>query len=65
MADIRIIQLYLERLKSAKAEYAHNVLRSPPKETEYGFGQVCGVYEGFLRAEQLLEDVIGEEDDRT
>jgi len=60
-----VLKEFLGRIKRLKVEYAQGALLSPPEKTEFGFGQVCGVYEGLTRAEQLFKEVIGEDEDRT
>lgn len=56
---------FLDRLKSKQIEYATETLRVPKNRTEFGFGEASGVYQGLLLAEQLFEEVIGEDRDRT
>lgn len=56
---------FLERIKGRQIEYATESLQKPVDQTAFGFGQVSGVYQGLLLAEQLFKEVIGEEDDRT
>lgn len=55
---------FLEQLKRLQVEYAVETLTKPNDKSEFGFGQVCGVYRGLLRAEQLFKKVIGEDDDQ-
>lgn len=52
--------LYLNRLKELRTKFADASLRQPNNKTEFGYGEACGEYKGLLRAEQLLEQVIGE-----
>ena len=54
------LELYLRKLKDMQAEYADASLRQPNKETEFGYGQASGKYQGLLLAEQLLTNVIEE-----
>ncbi len=61
----KLEQRFLERVKAKQVEYATATLQKPPDKTEFGFGHVCGTYAGLLLAEQLFQEVIGEEDDRT
>lgn len=56
---------FLEKLKNAQVEYACGKLEKPSDKTAFGFGEACGVYKGLKLAERLLEEAIGEEDDRT
>lgn len=56
---------YLERLKSKQIEYATETLRTPKNRTAFGFGEASGTYLGLLLAEQLFEEVVGEDRDRT
>ena len=55
---------FLERLKGHMRDFADESLRTPADRTDFGFGQVCGTYQGLLLAEQLFKEVIGEEDDQ-
>lgn len=58
-----IEKIFLERLHKAKAEFAQAVLQHPKDKTEFGFGEASGKYKGLLLAEQLFNQVIGEEED--
>lgn len=62
--DTHIEKRFLQRLKNKQFEYADSVLRTPKQKTEFGFGEVCGVYQGLLLAERLFNEVIGEENDQ-
>jgi len=57
--------IYLDRLKKKQMEYAIASLKTPSDRTEFGYGQASGVYQGLLIAEQLFEEVIGEDRDGT
>ncbi len=61
--SLPVEEKYLHKLKELKAKYAAEVLANPPKETEFGFGQVSGEYLGLCRAERLFLEIIGEPDD--
>ena len=63
--DTHLEQRFLNRLLEFKTQYANEMLQHPRDKTEFGFGEVCGTYQGLLRAEQLFLELIGEEDDRT
>ena len=54
------LKLYLRKLKSMQAEYAHGKLATPNDKTAFGYGQASGEYIGLLRAEKLLEQAIEE-----
>lgn len=56
---------FLEQLKRLQIQYAAEVLTKPKDKSEFGFGHASGFYTGLLRAEQLFNEVIGEEHDRT
>jgi limonene-1,2-epoxide hydrolase len=65
-ADVDIVlRRFLAALKEEQSKHAFNSLSRPPNKTEFGFGHVCGIHAGLIRAEQLFEEVIGEEEDRT
>jgi len=65
MPDDFLVKRFLERLKSEQAEYPREALMRPKDKTEFGFGEASGILKGLYRAEQLFEEVIGEEKDRT
>lgn len=54
------LELYLRKLKGMQAEHADAALRRPKNKTDFGYGEVCGVYQGLLHAEQLLTNAIEE-----
>lgn len=56
---------FLEQLKRLQTQYAAEILTKPKDKTEFGFGHASGFYGGLLRVEQLFNEVIGEENDRT
>lgn len=65
-ADIdAVLKRFLTALKEEQAKHAHYSLTRPPDKSEFGFGHACGLHAGLIRAEQLFEEVIGEERDRT
>jgi len=59
------IEKIIESIKRHQAEYAHAVLIAPPGRDAYEFGRVCGIYQGLRQAEQLINEAIGEPDDRS
>lgn len=61
----QIEQIFIERLRRTKDEYSHDSLARPKDKTEFGYGQASGKYLGLCLAEQLFNEVIGEEDDGT
>ena len=65
MPDDILLKRFLERLKSEQVTYPQEVLMRPKNKTEFGFGEAAGMLRGLHRAEQLFEEVIGEERDRT
>lgn len=60
----QIEQIFIERLKEEQAKCIQ-LLHTPTKPTEFGYGEACGLAQGLNRAEQLFLEVIGEEDDGT
>ncbi len=60
-----VLQQFLKVLKEEQSKHAVASLIRPSDKSEFGFGQVCGLYAGLVRAEQLFEEVIGEAEDRT
>lgn len=59
-----ILQKYLQRLKEEQAGCIA-LLATPKDKSAFGYGEASGTYHGLCRAEQLFEEVVGEEDDRT
>jgi hypothetical protein len=60
-----VLKRFLAALKEEQGKHAINSLTRPPDKTEFGFGHACGIHVGLIRAEQLFEEVIGEEEDGT
>jgi len=60
----QIEAIFIERLKRKQLECLH-LLATPKDKTAFGYGEASGILQGLYRAEQLFEEVIGEEDDRT
>ena len=64
-ADVDIVlKRFLERLKKEQTGCIA-LLATPKDKTAFGYGEASGLYQGLHRAEQLFEEVIGEEEDRT
>ena len=59
-----ILQKYLQRLNEEQAACI-SLLATPKDKSAFGYGEASGTYHGLCRAEQLFEEVVGEEDDRT
>lgn len=59
-----VLTRFLERLKREQAGCI-DFLTTPKDKTAFGYGEASGVLQGLRRAEQLFEEVIGEEEDRT
>ena len=59
-----ILQKFLQRLKEEQSGCIA-LLATPKNKSEFGYGEASGIYQGLCRAEQLFEEVVGEEDDRT
>ena len=60
-----VLKRFLDALREEQSRHALNSVTRPPNKTEFGFGHACGTYAGLYRAEQLFNEVIGEEEDRT
>ena len=63
-ADDTLVKRFLARLKEEQ-DGCIDLLATPKDKTAFGYGQASGTYFGLRRAEQLLDEVIGEEEDRT
>lgn len=64
-ADVdQVLKKFLQRLKEEQTGCIA-LLATPRDKTAFGYGQASGIFQGLYRAEQLFEEVIGEEDDRT
>lgn len=63
-AENVILQKYLQRLKEEQAACI-SLLATPKDKSAFGYGEASGTYHGLCRAEQLFEEVVGEEEDRT
>ena len=61
-AENMILQKFLQRLKEDQTACIA-LLATPKDKTAFGYGEACGIYQGLCRAEQLFEEVVGEEDD--
>lgn len=59
-----VLKKFLQRLKEEQTECIA-LLATPKDKSAFGYGQASGTFLGLHRAEQLFEEVIGEEDDRT
>lgn len=51
-------------LKEEQQRHADAALASPSEPTEFEYGRVCGIYAGLGRAWQIVNEVVGEDDDR-
>ena len=63
-AENVILQKLLQRLKEEQAACT-SLLATPKDKSAFGYGEASGTYQGLCRAEQLFEEVVGEEEDRT
>ncbi len=63
-AEDVILKQYLQRLKEEQAGCIA-LLATPKDKSAFGYGEACGTYHGLCRAEQLFNEVIGEDEDRT
>ena len=62
-AENVILQKLMQRLKEEQADCIA-LLATPKDKSEFGYGEACGIYQGLCRAEQLFEEVVGEDEDR-
>ncbi len=60
----RIEQTFIRRLKEEQTQCI-DLLKTPRDKSAFGYGEASGILQGLSRAEQLFEEVIGEEDDGT
>ena len=60
----QILKRYLTALKGEQTGCLA-LLATPKDKSAFGYGQASGILHGLHRAEQLFEEVIGEEEDRT
>ncbi len=63
-AEDTILRKFLQRLKEEQAGCLA-LLATPKDKTAFGYGEACGTLHGLCRAEQLFEEVVGEDEDRT
>ena len=59
-----ILQKLLQRLKEEQAGCIA-LLATPKDKSAFGYGEASGHYHGLCRAEQLFDEVVGEEEDET
>ena len=62
-AETVILQRLLQRLKEEQTGCIA-LLATPKDKSAFGYGEASGTYKGLCRAEQLFEEVVGEEEDR-
>jgi hypothetical protein len=60
----QIEQIFIQRLKEEQTQCI-DLLKTPKDKSAFGYGEASGILQGLSRAEQLFEEVIGEEDDGT
>ena len=63
-AENVILKKYLQRLKEEQAGCVA-LLATPKDKSAFGYGEASGTYHGLCRAEQLFEEVVGEDEDGT
>ncbi len=61
-AEDVLLKKYLQRLKEEQAGCI-SLLATPKDKTAFGYGEATGTYRGLCRAEQLFDEVVGEEED--
>lgn len=62
-AENVILQKLMQRLKEEQTDCIA-LLATPKDKSAFGYGEACGIYQGLCRAEQLFEEVVGEDEDR-
>lgn len=63
-AEDVLLKKYLQRLKEEQAGCVA-LLATPKDKSAFGYGEASGTYHGLCRAEQLFEEVVGEDEDGT
>ncbi len=63
-AENVILQKLLQRLKEEQTGCIA-LLATPKDKSAFGYGEASGTYHGLCRAEQLFNEVVGEEEDET
>ncbi len=63
-AENVILKKYLQRLKEEQAGCIV-LLATPKDKSAFGYGEAAGTYHGLCRAEQLFDEVVGEDEDGT
>lgn len=63
-AEDVILKRFLVALKEEQSGCI-DLLATPNNPTAFGYGKASGILYGLRRAEQLFEEVLGEEKDRT
>ena len=64
-ADVDIVlKKFLEVVKREQTECLA-LLATPKDKSAFGYGEACGILQGLNRAERLLAEVSGEEEDGT
>lgn len=59
------IERIIDKLKKTQAEWADGILRGKGSGRDsYEFGRACGTYQGLLKAEEIINEIIGEPDDK-
>ncbi len=59
-----VLDRYVGELQAARARIAVESLTNPPEKTAYGFGQAVGRLEGLQLAEETLNRLLNEPEDR-
>ena len=63
-AEDTILRKFLQRLKEEQ-DSCIALLATPKDKSAFGYGEASGIYQGLGRAEQLFNEVVGEDEDRT
>jgi hypothetical protein len=61
-SDNGVLNKVLQVLQEEQAKCVA-LLATPKDKTSFGYGQASGTYLGLKRAEQLVTEVLGEDDD--
>lgn len=56
------IERAIDELKKHELDLAQTALARPPDKTEFGFGHVCGMFQGIQLSRSILEHCLNESD---
>ena len=61
----QVEKTFIQRLKEKQLENALAAMETPKGKENFDYGKACGIHYGLRLAEQLFEEAIGEDHDRT